>query len=110
MWGGGPRPQQKKKSKKKELPSMAADNRNNPALLGVITEQSKCMDRQMKAVEAIYADVKALQGAKSREEQIIVLERLEALRRNVESEKSTFSELVVSFAEISSQSKATIKE
>lgn len=97
-------------SQKKELPSMAADNRNNPALLGVITEQSKCMDRQMKAVEAIYADVKALQGAKSREEQIIVLERLEALRRNVESEKSTFSELVVSFAEISSQSKATIKE
>ena len=50
-------------SQKKELPSMAADNRNNPALLGVITEQSKCMDRQMKAVEAIYADVKALQGA-----------------------------------------------
>lgn len=97
-------------SQRKELPSIAADNRNNPALLGVITEQSKCMDRQMKAVEAIHADVKALQGATSREEQNAALERLEALRRNVESEKSTFSDLVVSFAEISSQSKATIKE
>lgn len=97
-------------SQKKELPSMAADNRNNPALLGVIMEQSKCMDRQMNAVEAIHENVKALQGATSREEQSAALERLEALRRNVESEKSTFSDLVVSFTEISSQSKASVKE
>lgn len=94
----------------KELPSLAADNRNSPALLDVVTAQKKCMDRQLKAVDTIHADVKALEGAKTRDEQTAALERLEASKRNIEGEKKEFADLVISFAEISSQSKATLKE
>lgn len=94
----------------KELPSLAADNRNFPELLDVVTTQKKCMDRQLVAIDTIHADVKALEGAITREEQSAVLERLEASKRNIEGEKTIFTGLVNSFAEISSQSKATIKE
>ena len=97
-------------SKLKELPSIAADNRRKPELLDVVKEQQKCMDRQMGAVNAIHADVKALQGANTREEQTTALERLEASRRYIEDEKNAFVGLVESFAEVSSQSKATLKE
>lgn len=96
--------------KMKELPSLAADNRKNPELLDVVKEQQKCMDRQMGAVNAIYADVKALQGATTRDGQTAALERLEASRRCVKEEIAAFAGLVDSFAEISSQSKATLKE
>ena len=94
----------------KELPSLAADNRSNPDLLSVVMEQSKCMDRQMAAVDAIHESVKALQGATTREEQNAALDSLEASRRSIEGEKETFAGLTTSFAEISSQSKATVKE
>lgn len=94
----------------KELPSLAADNRSNPDLLSVVMEQSKCMDRQMAAVDAIHESVKALQGAATREEQNAALDSLEASRRNIEGEKETFAGLTTSFVEISSQSKATVKE
>lgn len=94
----------------KELPSLAASNRSNPDLLSVVTEQSKCMDRQMAAVDAIHESVKVLQEATTREEQNTVLESLEASKRSIEGEKETFAGLTTSFAEISSQSKATIKE
>ena len=94
----------------KELPSLAADNRSNPDLLSVVMEQSKCMDRQMAAVDAIHESVNALQGATTREEQNAALDSLEASRRSIEDEKETFAGLTTSFAEISSQSKATVKE
>lgn len=94
----------------KELPSLAADNRSNPDLLSVVMEQSKCMDRQMAEVDAIHESVKALQGATIREEQNAALDSLEASRRSIEGEKETFAGLTTSFAEISSQSKATVKE
>lgn len=94
----------------KELPSLAADNRSNPDLLSVVMEQSKCMDRQMAEVDAIHESVKALQGATTREEQNAALDSLEASRRSIEGEKETFAGLTTSFAEISSQSKATVKE
>lgn len=94
----------------KELPSLAADNRSNPDLLSVVMEQSKCMDRQMAEVDAIHESVKALQGATNREEQNAALDSLEASRRSIEGEKETFAGLTTSFAEISSQSKATVKE
>jgi len=97
-------------SQMKELPSLAADNRNSPELLDVVTAQKKCMDRQLGAVDAIHADVKALEGATTRDEQTAALERLEASKRGIEGEKKGFADLVTSFAEISSQSKATLKE
>lgn len=97
-------------SQMKELPSLAADNRNSPELLDVVTAQKKCMDRQLRAVDTIHADVKALEGAGTREEQTTVLERLEASKRSIEGEKTSFTVLVDSFAEISSQSKTTLKE
>lgn len=94
----------------KELPSLAADNRNSPELLDVVTEQRKCMDRQLETVDAIHMDVKVLEGATTRDEQTAALERLEASKRDIEVEKKSFTDLVISFAEISSQSKATLKE
>lgn len=96
--------------KLKEFPSLAADNRDTPELLDVVMEQKKCMDRQMKVVDVIYADVKALEAATTREEQNKILECLDASKRQIESEKVTFHRLVDSFSEISSQSKVTLKE
>lgn len=97
-------------SQMKELPALAADNRNSPELLDVVTAQKKCMDRQLGTVDAIHADVKTLEKATTRDEQTAALERLEASKRNLEGEKMGFADLVTSFAEISSQSKVTLKE
>lgn len=97
-------------TKMKELPSLAADNRSNPALLSVVTAQKTSLDRQMGLVDAIHADVKALQGATTREEQTAALERLEASKRGMEAQKTHFTDLVRSFSDIASEGKATLKE
>ena len=94
----------------KELPSLAADNRSNPDLPSVVMEQSKCMDRQMAAVDAIHESKRRCRERTTREEQNAALDSLEASRRSIEGEKETFAGLTTSFAEISSQSKATVKE
>ena len=97
-------------SRMEELPSLAADNRANPDLLSVLKEQKSCLDRQEASLATITDGVEKLQGATTREAQSEAIEEIEAAKRSMEGEKTQFSDLTTSFAEISSQSKATLKE
>lgn len=97
-------------SRMAELPTLAADNRANPDLLSVLKEQKSCLDRQETSLAAITDGVEKLQGATTREAQNEAIEEIEAAKRSMEGEKTRFSDLTTSFAEISSQSKATLKE
>ena len=97
-------------SRMSEIPALAADNRANPDLLSVLKEQKSCLDRQEASLAAITGGVEKLQGATTREAQNEAIEGIEAAKRSIESEKTRFSDLTTSFTEISSQSKATLKE
>ena len=97
-------------SRMSEIPTLAADNRANPDLLSVLKEQKSCLDRQEASLAAITSGVEKLQGATTREAQNEAIEEIEAAKRSIESEKTRFSDLTTSFTEISSQSKATLKE
>lgn len=97
-------------SRMAELPAIVADNRTNPDLLSVLKEQKSCLDRQEASMKAIMGGVEKLQGATTREAQNEAVEEIKAAKRSMEGEKTRFSDLTTSFAEISSQSKATLKE
>lgn len=97
-------------SRMSEIPALAADNRANPDLLSVLKEQKSCLDRQEASLAAITGGVEKLQSATTREAQNEAIEGIEAAKRSIESEKTRFSDFTTSFTEISSQSKATLKE
>lgn len=98
------------RSKMEELPEIASDNRNNPELLDILTEQKLCLDRQEEQIKSIKDGIKDLQKDLGGEAQAEARERIEAAKRGIENEKVRFENLNTSFAEISSQSKTTLKE
>ncbi len=93
----------------KELPSLAADNRSNPDLLSVVMEQSKCMDRQMAAVDAIHESKRRCRERppeRNRTPHWTALKRPDGALRAKENLCRAYHFL----CRISSQSKATVKE
>lgn len=98
------------KSKMEELPEIAADNRKNQDLLDILKEQKLCLDRQADLLMSIKDGIDDLQKASGGEAQAEAKEGLEAAKRAIENEKSRFENLTVSFEEISSRTKTTLKE